>query len=166
MKWLILLLLSISVQGGPPENKSCIACVMIRNNHGQHTGHQCHRDDEIAVSGNSETFENKYPQCVPDQYEITRKINEYCCFWSPELGCSILFDRESFDGPSKACSRCRAYCIAPDDHDDDNGRYTNSGHMIAKDWSLFFLFFTLTIFGTTAMFNWIVMQQVVLLILG
>ncbi|XP_017122103.1 uncharacterized protein LOC108142625 [Drosophila elegans] len=154
MKLLILLLFSSLVQGLNALNNSCISCSMIKNNHGQHTGHQCHHADQLAITDNSKMFQNEFPQCVPNEYEINGGITEYCCFWSPELGCSVLFAAKLGEDHLKACTRCRAYCFGPNNHDGEDKIHKNSGHVRSMDMAVVLLLLTLSIFLLNGMLQW------------
>ncbi|XP_037718841.1 uncharacterized protein LOC119552945 isoform X2 [Drosophila subpulchrella] len=127
-----------TVQGDNAGNKTktkipgCEACSMTYINHGNRTGYQCHYVDGTAVRTRFGSTEYEYPECVPKQYELTRDIKEYCCFWSPELGCTSLFGDTSPDGFLKSCNRCRDLCDyqqADDNYDDNSARNPNSEHI-------------------------------------
>jgi len=185
---LILFLFLISVQGDNPGNISmhilsfcsqlwlylilskkattnipgCEGCSMTYINHGNRTGYQCHYEDGTAVRTRFGSTEYEYPECVPMQYELTRKsamgntssgkhldsqilgdIKKYCCFWSPDLGCTALVGDTSPDEISKSCNRCRDLCDYQqvDDIDDDNSaRDPNSEHISIILLALHFLF--------------------------
>ncbi|XP_050741764.1 uncharacterized protein LOC108028486 isoform X2 [Drosophila biarmipes] len=91
---------------------------MANFKYGNRTGYQCHYEDGTAVRTRFGSTEYEYPECVPREYELTRDINEYCCFWSPELGCTVLLGGKSQDQFLKTCNRCLEIC----DHQqvDDN----------------------------------------------
>ncbi|XP_050741763.1 uncharacterized protein LOC108028486 isoform X1 [Drosophila biarmipes] len=124
VKIFTLFLFFISAQGDSPINKTlpnvpgCESCTMANFKYGNRTGYQCHYEDGTAVRTRFGSTEYEYPECVPREYELTRDINEYCCFWSPELGCTVLLGGKSQDQFLKTCNRCLEIC----DHQqvDDN----------------------------------------------
>nr|XP_017034265.1 uncharacterized protein LOC108083114 isoform X1 [Drosophila kikkawai] len=75
------------------------------------TGHTCHEKDENALEVNSIQTESgySYPQCVPKMYTVLRPIKQYCCFWSPELGCSVLLGQKQYETDQLKCT----YCLEP-----------------------------------------------------
>ncbi|XP_016977702.2 uncharacterized protein LOC108043486 [Drosophila rhopaloa] len=80
---------------------SCAECSAIEEN----VGFDCHPDDRKFVSVRNSQNESAYPNCVPNRYEITSPIQHYCCFWSPELGCSILLGKRQLTY-KVACTQC------------------------------------------------------------
>ncbi|XP_044251704.2 uncharacterized protein [Drosophila takahashii] len=132
-------LINLAVKGSNPGNKiiisGCETCLILANNHGNRTGYQCHYEDDSAVAGKFGSTENEYPKCIPNEYELIRDINEYCCFWSPELGCSVLLGIKSNYEYNTACNKCLELCNSPQEDDDDvdanNAIDINSKHIAA-----------------------------------
>ncbi|XP_017059959.1 uncharacterized protein LOC108100514 [Drosophila ficusphila] len=93
----------------------CGNCSHINNFH-INPGFICHYEDEKAISRNYELDENLYAKCVPNSYVVTRAIDKFCCFWSPELGCSVLIGRRLYDKKLDYCAICKRYCTGSSEY--------------------------------------------------
>ncbi|XP_037718842.1 uncharacterized protein LOC119552945 isoform X3 [Drosophila subpulchrella] len=123
MKFLVVILyIALGAEGAIPKDWNpyktailgisfpmCANCSDIKNFR-TNVGFTCHFDDDLAIEENFKKLENKHPECVPNEFTVTRDINQYCCFWSPKLGCSALIGRQHYDKMQTFCTTCGRYC--------------------------------------------------------
>ncbi|XP_017059957.1 uncharacterized protein LOC108100513 [Drosophila ficusphila] len=93
----------------PGMRNKCGNCSGLKTNNDRVTGFYCHPDDKVAVTRKYFKNESAFPECVPKIYDITHAIKNYCCFWSPNLGCSILVNEKS-ENLKVGCSQCDHHC--------------------------------------------------------
>ncbi|XP_044251703.1 uncharacterized protein [Drosophila takahashii] len=93
--------------GTPDDTFGCGDCSGINYNAGD--GYRCHQDDQESVIRDKCLNESVYPECVPCYFDIKYPIKEYCCFWSPKVGCGILVNEKYFND-KKICNKCESYC--------------------------------------------------------
>ncbi|XP_017034267.1 uncharacterized protein [Drosophila kikkawai] len=73
------------------------------------TGYSCDAKDNNAIESSTEA-ESGYPQCVPKSYAVVVPVHQYCCFWSPELGCTILVGQKQYVTDQLKCTNCLEPC--------------------------------------------------------
>nr|XP_044251807.1 uncharacterized protein LOC108060778 [Drosophila takahashii] len=110
----------------------CGNCKKIKNVQ-NNTGFSCHFKDEKAVEHMFEETANKYPACVPKNFLINRQVLYYCCFWSPELGCSALIGRKLYDRSRDYCDICIPVCagLKYDDIPEGTNKILEYSYLIA-----------------------------------
>ncbi|KRK02327.1 uncharacterized protein LOC26534482 [Drosophila yakuba] len=74
------------------------------------TDFYCHYEDDSSIEERVRESGNMYADCLPDQFIMTRNIQWYCCFRSPELGCSALIGRKFYDKKIYSCKTCKRFC--------------------------------------------------------
>ncbi|KQS44277.1 uncharacterized protein LOC26526398 [Drosophila erecta] len=74
------------------------------------TDFYCHYEDDLSVEEGVGELRNRYADCLPDQFAITRKIQRFCCFRSPEMGCSVVIGRKFYDSKIYSCKTCKQFC--------------------------------------------------------
>ncbi|KMZ00652.1 uncharacterized protein Dsimw501_GD17217, isoform B [Drosophila simulans] len=77
------------------DHYDCGCCSGISNNNGRVVGFHCHKDDQNSILRYASDEENP--------------IEEYCCFWSPNLGCTILVNEKYFSNKD-VCNNCKYFC--------------------------------------------------------
>ncbi|XP_017071177.1 uncharacterized protein LOC108107892 [Drosophila eugracilis] len=117
-----------SVAEGGLQFPVCGNCSRVRNDHAG-LGFACHSADESAVSKVWLIDVNKKSEleCLPSAYKLDRHINHFCCFWSPETGCTEVIGRLYYDKRNLYCQVCKEYCLGSKNFfDDKDGSYKNS----------------------------------------
>ncbi|XP_039488154.1 uncharacterized protein LOC120449632 [Drosophila santomea] len=102
----------------------CGNCTNIKNVH-INTGFTCHFEDERQVENKFGERDDEYAHCVPKDYIINGEVKNYCCFWSPNWGCSALIGRHLFDKSSDYCDTCRGSCSELKYTDDEKSGGSN-----------------------------------------
>ncbi|XP_026844982.1 uncharacterized protein LOC113565836 [Drosophila persimilis] len=98
---LVSLLLSISiitwnslyVDGTQLESPKCASCDSVQDAcTGLATsGIFCdNATDREKIKPKRTATKGTLAQCVPDDYEVTGDIWDWCCFWNPKMGCQQL----------------------------------------------------------------------------
>ncbi|EDV52436.1 uncharacterized protein Dere_GG13359 [Drosophila erecta] len=91
------------------DHYDCGCCSQISNNNGNAIGYHCHKDDQDSILKYALERESAFSECVPNGFEVKYSIKEFCCFWSPNLGCTILVNEKYFVDKA-VCNRCKYYC--------------------------------------------------------
>ncbi|EDX00002.1 uncharacterized protein LOC6534870 [Drosophila yakuba] len=91
------------------DHYDCGCCAGISNNNGKVIGYHCHSDDQESILRYTFEKESAFTACVPNGFEIKYPILEYCCFWSPNLGCTILVN-EKYINDKVVCNHCKHFC--------------------------------------------------------
>ncbi|EDW49852.1 uncharacterized protein LOC6619426 isoform X1 [Drosophila sechellia] len=91
------------------DHYDCGCCSGISNNNGKVVGFHCHKDDQNSILRYASGEESAFAECVPNCFEIKYPIEEYCCFWSPNLGCTILVNEKYFSNKD-VCNNCKYFC--------------------------------------------------------
>ncbi|XP_043646710.1 uncharacterized protein LOC122615710 isoform X3 [Drosophila teissieri] len=138
--WMVIIITSANHKQGFPI---CGNCTNIENVH-INTGFTCHFEDERQVENKFGERDDEYAHCVPKDYiingsfkshcldtgpnldlPITGEVKNYCCFWSPNWGCSALIGRHLFDKSSDYCDTCRGSCSELKYSDDEKSGGSN-----------------------------------------
>ncbi|XP_037718833.1 uncharacterized protein LOC119552944 isoform X1 [Drosophila subpulchrella] len=121
---------SYSLAHGHLQFPICKNCSHIINVHGT-PGFFCDYQDWGVVENSSGAKQN-HSECVPKKFMVNRHIENYCCFWSPEVGCSMLIGRQIFDKNIESCEACSLSCAGLKSNLDSNGsnKISEYGYLI------------------------------------
>ncbi|XP_023031553.1 uncharacterized protein LOC111518573 isoform X2 [Drosophila willistoni] len=90
----------------------CGNCMTVANYKKDEAGFDCSTDDmaiTFAPPGRRPSS-IKLAECLPPKFDIVDAVYDYCCFWSPHLGCTQVYGESYLPKHKDNCSLCAEPC--------------------------------------------------------
>ncbi|KAH8278899.1 hypothetical protein KR018_010926, partial [Drosophila ironensis] len=119
---LIIGLCLIQTNVAMPDEPQCISCDHIQGKCvvtrvGMYCTNPADREALRRVGSSALRKPSVWNYCVPDEYQLFAHIYEYCCLWSPKIGCRQLAgkDFQKNDDLTESCDVCLSSCACERD---------------------------------------------------